>query len=412
MNPLQQAVLDKFLEVAQRIEREKVVKEMAEKLEGFSNGNIFKDKKLVNIDKAFKEQTDLTGSFSRIISSNAVGQFKKVDGGYESEVVLFEDGYILNRIVIEKGANEEASKRFKKNKKALLVNDTHIQIEDSLLLGNLGAITKMRTEKFGENEDRTRTFATFFLDERNPVVRWLVDFGNDMNNLLKKEGIDLNIYSVSSEIKFNNFEWRVFANSFVGYTSDFDFTGMGICFDPAVLECFGSVDSLSKNKNIFNILENSEMAKKKKEEKLSEEEVVETTETETEEVENESESESEVVMQQEEQGKEEQEEEKQEEEKEKEEEEEKEEKEEEKEEVTEEQDNSKVKELEAKVEALTSIAEKSLRISEESAKTLEEYKKTIDSLGGEVLSRTPKKPESNQLSKAQQASKLGNKSGY
>lgn len=263
MNPLEEAIYNEILEVEDSIEARKKIKQGNEELENFNDQKrkVFSlgDKDFAQKVKKAQENKEEFSVVTEYTMAFGYEDLKEVDGGYETEVVLLEDGYIPGRVVFTKKSTAGAVKQWGENKQKLLVDDSHIRIDTSILLGSLGAITELKTVKFAKEEggkkDRTRAMATVFLDKSNPATQYIVEMGRKMNEQLKKAGKNYAIFSVSAEIEFDDYEFKEFGQDFVPYIDEYRFTGMAICFNPANLSSFGTVADLSeKGLNIKDAL--------------------------------------------------------------------------------------------------------------------------------------------------------------
>jgi len=280
MTPLEKAMLDSILAVEQDISRRSAAKQVSETLEDFSD----KSKSFNNLGKIEGKEKFYA------VRENAnfkIENLQEVEGGFVvKDIVLLEDGLIPRRVLFEKGAMKAGFDKFQADEPNLLVNDSHNTIEESLLLGSLGSITKMRLEKFGDNNDKGRLMVDVFLDGENPATKWLLSLGGRMNKVLSEQGKEFNIFSVSAEVRMRGLDIVDFAGSFVLSAEEVEVLGMGIVFNPANISSFGTVDSLKSRKSlflgeadevqkspIFNFLKKELMSKKDENLKKTEEEL-------------------------------------------------------------------------------------------------------------------------------------------
>lgn len=250
MNPTEEAIFGEILQVEEDIQRRREIKNKNEKEESFSSKlerklSLSDDTFIKKAREAEANKTKLSVATEFKASFNP-GDLKEVEGGYQVEVLLLEDGYIPGRVVFQKGSTERAVEAWSGSRPKLLVNDSHVGIDMSIALGTLGAITDMRSEKFAgqgkDKKDRTRAYATVFLNAKNPITQYIVDTGREMNKHLKARGKEYAIFSVSAEVEFDRFAFTEFGDDFVFSADSYQFTGMAICFNPANLSSFGTAD--------------------------------------------------------------------------------------------------------------------------------------------------------------------------
>lgn len=397
MNQLHKALKRKHEEIRANVQNRKAAKEVAEATEDFS------------INKKGKTQ-----SFSLSMSKDV--NFTEVQGGYEARVLLLEDGYIFNRVVFDKGSTKKAVQAFKE---PLLLNDSHLGIEYSLVLGSIGAVTNIEYEVFGKKGDKYRAWATIFVDEANPAGKWLVDLSREMKRLTGD-----NILSVSAEVNFKDVELQDFAGRFEYIVSDYEFTGMAFCANPANVSSFETVE-------LSNFLKEIKMRKDKEKEQVQlneeQEDAKKTSEEVEEEVVNEEEENIDEKQDQDKEGEKEgdvEEEEKESVEKKEEDEEDEEEPEgegeiedEEEDEGAEEEEEEPKEEgelkeavmnLSSQVQTLTDDLEVLKSTNKQLEKKLSAYQNALDKVGGDVFSREPDKGEKqDELTTAQKISKYG-----
>lgn len=350
------------------------------------NDSMFERKKAIEMEEGYNSVK--VNNVIRGASKEQVMNFVDDGDEFSTWVTFLEDGYCeANNFVLPKGATKRAVDAFNKAGKPILVNDSHTQIHESLLLATLGTITEMKTETFGDKNDKTRALAKVTMRKNHALSGTMIDLTRDVEGL-----------SVSSEFEYNRADADVidFGGEKVIQINDMKFTGMAICLQPAIANTFGTFtvnDSEGSNLNINSldmadeklVAEESSTEETSVVENEAEESVEESAEESVEEVAEEASEESGEEAAEESKEEEEKEEEKEEEEKEEEEEEKEEEKEEEENKVDMQEVVNNLREklqnaakAESKVEELTNSLQKSTDMVASLNQAYESLKKEVE----------------------------------